>query len=340
MLEDRQLTAEYQAARTVCIVVIRSDRAFVRVSGRDPVRMVNGLLTNDVAGLAAGQANRSALLTPRGRMLAEIRTIRRANDLLLETDAAARANVLDTIRKYVPPLFARGEDASAAISVIGVYGPAAGSTVASALDARAVASPQATAPAGAGDTIAERDISAIDTDYAGVPGIDLIVPAQDADPMVRALVECGATTAGAATLEILRIEAGQPRWGADLDETVIPLEAGLKDALISTTKGCYTGQEVIIRILHRGHVNRHLRGMVLANGPVPERGTKLFRESDARAMGEVTSAGASPRMRAVIALGYVRREIEPGALMRVGEPGGPQARIVTLPFEHAAGEDT
>jgi len=116
-------------------------------------------------------------------------------------------------------------------------------------------------------------------------------------------------------------------WGAELTTDVIPLEAGLLERAISQTKGCYTGQEVIVRILHRGHVNRHLRRLEFAADP-PERGTELFEPGAEKARGVVTSAVVGPA--GPIGLGYVRREIEPPGELRVGATDGPVVRVMAL----------
>jgi folate-binding protein YgfZ len=145
------------------------------------------------------------------------------------------------------------------------------------------------------------------------------------------LVSAGAQPAGHATLDVLRIENARPIWGAELDEDVIPLEADLAERAISETKGCYTGQEVIVRILHRGHVNRHLRGIRLGNQPVPARGTELF-QSDGKKVGVITSACVSPQHEETIGLAYVRREIAPPSILRLGRHDGAKVRVITLPF--------
>jgi folate-binding protein YgfZ len=137
---------------------------------------------------------------------------------------------------------------------------------------------------------------------------------------------------GHSALEVLRIEAGRPRWGAELDETVIPIEAGLRDRAISQTKGCYTGQEVIIRILHRGRVNWHLRGLFLGDVPAPAAGVELFRPGESKPVGRVTSACLSPLHDQTIGLGYVRREVEPPEVLRLGDPEGSEARVYELPL--------
>ncbi len=325
--------AEYEAARSGCVVLRRADRAFVRVAGRDPVRMVDGLITNDLAGAEPGRGVQAALLTPKGRMLARVRAVRRGEDVLLETDAAALQNVLDTLKKYVPPLFARAQDVSGEYGVVGVYGPGAAAVLRG--DGGTAGIGMGGGDAGWGGITAggmAGDVLVLDAD--GVEqGVDLVAPIDSCAALYEAILRAGAVPIGADTLEVVRIEDGRPRWGTELDETVIPLEAGLKDALISTSKGCYTGQEVIIRILHRGHVNRHLRGVIAGEVPLPSEGAQLFRADDGKAMGHLTSACASPRMGGTIALGYVRREIDPGTTVRLGAPDGPSVEIATLPFQ-------
>ena len=318
---------EYAAARSGAVVVARMDRALLRVWGRDPVKMVHGLVSNDVAGLPVGGAAYATLLTPKGRLVADMRIVRRADDLLLEFDAAALDGLTSTLKKFVPPLFARFEDVSSDLVVFGVYGPAARAVVLRlAGDAPAADAPEDAA-------LETTNLRVLRSRLTGEPGgYDVIVPAADAERFWRGAVEAGARPAGLATLDVLRIEAGVPAWGAELDETVIPLEAGLRERAISETKGCYTGQEVIIRILHRGHVNRHLRGLLFGELPPAARGTELFR-TEGRPGGVVTSACFSPLHRQTIGLGFVRREVEPPGEVRLGSPEGPEVRVVALPFE-------
>src|SRR4051794_32121624 len=150
----------------------------------------------------------------------------------------------------------------------------------------------------------------------------------------------GARPAGLGAIETLRIEAGRPRFGADLTEDVIPTEAfeesGLMERAISFTKGCYTGQEVIIRIAHRGHVNKHLRGLLLGDAPAPAPGTRLVNAETGKDAGWLTSVAHSPMLGQAVALGYVRREVEPGAAVRLGATDGAAATVVRLPFERPA----
>ncbi len=319
--------AEYAALRDGAGVVWREDRRVIRVHGRDPVKMVNGLVTNDVLNLAEGQAVYAALLTPKGRMIGELRVLRRSDDLLLDVDAAAVDGVIAHLKKFVPPLFARFEDASAQLVVTGVYGPHARAAVAAVCGApdRELAEDE-----GATGAFAGASIHVLGTRYTGAPGYDVIVPVEHATALLQALDAHGVRPCGHAALDVLRIEAGQPRWGAELQDTTIPLEAGLKQRAISTTKGCYTGQEVIIRILHRGHVNWNLRGLLLGDGAVPPRGATLTQPDADKAVARVTSACVSPRLDQAIALAYVRREIESGTELRLGD--AVPSHVVALPF--------
>lgn len=325
----------YAAARNAAVLVDRHDRSVLRVHGRDPLRMVHNLVTNDIAGVPPFAAVYAALLTPKGRMVADLRIIRREKDLLLECSAAAHDSLIETWKRSVPPLFARIEDpgiseGGESLAVLGVYGPGAARVIAAVVNEDI--------PADAAEmTLLLRqfdgtDLLVLATRDNAAGGFDLIVPAASAGSLRKKLVDAGASPMDHATLEVLRIEAGRPKWGAELDANVIPLEAGLLERAISTTKGCYTGQEVIIRILHRGHVNRHLRGMLMGDVPAPAPGTTLHRNGEEKSLGGVTSAAWSPAHHQTIALGYVRREVEPPAKLRLGSPGGPEVEIVTLPF--------
>lgn len=311
---------EYDAARGHAVVAERADRSFVRVHGRDPVKMVQGLISNDIANAPADRAVYATVLTPKGRMIADVRVLRHGADLVLETDSAAAEPLMAHLRKFVPPLFARFEDANATWAQIGVYGPAARGIV------EAVLGPVID------DDIAEDDLHRtafqdaevliVATSHFGVPGFDMMLPADLLEPVWQAAVAAGARPAGHATLDVLRIEAGRPRWGAELTETTIPLEAGLRDRAISQAKGCYTGQEVIVRILHRGHVNWLLRQVLLGDAPAPAAETALVGGDDGKKIGRITSAAWSPIHGQTIGLAYVRREVEPGTKVRLGSPDG------------------
>ncbi|MEX1184170.1 MAG: glycine cleavage T C-terminal barrel domain-containing protein [Gemmatimonadota bacterium] len=320
---------EYAAAREGAVVIERDDRTFIRVHGRDPVRMIQGLVSNDVSGAPFDRAVYAAVLTPKGRMVADTRILRHGSDLLLETAVAAADGLAAHLRKFVPPLFARFEDVTRAWSLTGVYGPAAPRIIRDVFGIAADVSEDVVHNA----SLDGAPVWIITTSLTGDAGFDILVEigSGGAEGVVRrAVIDAGAVPIGADTLEVLRIEAGRPLWGAELDETTIPLEAGLRARAISESKGCYTGQEVIVRILHRGHVNWLLRGVLLGDAAVPDRGALLFR--DGRSVGRITSAAQSPRHAQTIALAYVRREVEPPAALRLGDVDGPVADVVQLPF--------
>ncbi|MBI4545192.1 MAG: aminomethyl transferase family protein [Gemmatimonadetes bacterium] len=323
--------AEYAAARSDAALVDRSERLRLRLYGRDPVRMIQGLVSNDVAGAPPGQGVYAAVLTPKGKMIADVRVFRRREaDLLLDGDAGAGPALVEHLRRSVPPLFARFEDVSGATGLLGVYGPRARTIVLQALDVELAA--QAPEHAFAEARFEDREVLVARTHETGDLGYEIFAPAEKLEGLWRALSRAGARPTGHATLDVLRIEAGRPRWGAELDATAIPLEAGLRQRAISETKGCYTGQEVIIRILHRGHVNWLLRGVLLGDAPAPAGGAALLQPADGKMVGRITSSCYSPRQRQTIALAYVRREVEPPAALRLVEAAGPQALVVELPF--------
>jgi tRNA-modifying protein YgfZ len=320
--------AEYNAARSGVAICDRRDRRFLRVHGRDPVRMVQGLVSNDVAGAASGRAVYATVLTPKGKMVADVRVLRRGDELLLETDVAAADGLAAHLRKFVPPLFARFE-AAPSWTALTVCGPGARGLLEAGTGATL---PDAGDEDEAADAVlGDAPVVIVATSHTDVPAYDVLVEGASADDAWRRLTAAGAEPLGHATLDVLRIEAGTPRWGAELTDATIPLEAGLRRRAISETKGCYTGQEVIVRILHRGHVNWLLRGVLLGDAAAPGRDAPLVR-ADGKQVGRVTSAAWSPRHGQEIALAYVRREVEPPSPLRLGAADGPEVTVVALPF--------
>jgi folate-binding protein YgfZ len=331
--------AEYRAVREAAGVADRSgDRARIRLWGRDPAKMVHGLVTNDVLAAPAGQGVLAAMLTPKGRTIAELRVFRRAGgdgpEVLLDLAREALAGTREHLKKFVPPMFARWADVSDETGCLGVYGPAARATAARALGADLPALEEdafVELPFGGGTVLVAGTRVA-----GGEEGYELFAPAAALPALWEALLAApGVRPVGFAALETLRIEAGRPRYGAELAEDVIPTEAyestGLMGRAVSFGKGCYTGQEVIVRIAHRGHVNRHLRGLLLGGAPTPAARTPLFHPVTGKETGLVTSAAFSPRLGQTVALGFVRRELGPGGTVHMGAPDGPTATVAELP---------
>jgi folate-binding protein YgfZ len=320
----------YTAAHRETAVIERTDRGFVRVYGRDPVRMLQGLISNDLARADATRAVYAVVLTPKGKMVCDVRVLRLGDELLVETDAAAVAALLGHLRKFVPPLFARFEDVTPQWAVLGVYGPHARQLLAHTFDA-SLPSELAEDDANALNVDAA-SLSAIATSHTPRGGFDLVGAPAAVGAAAQRLRVAGAQPLDAAALHVLRIEAGRPRWGVDMDENTIPLEAGLRARAISETKGCYTGQEVIVRILHRGHVNWQLRGVLLGELEPPPAAAPLLHPGDYRKIGRITSAARSPELAQTVALAYVRREVEPPAQAHLDSATGACVQIVSLPF--------
>jgi folate-binding protein YgfZ len=334
--------AEYRAVRESAGLAVRDDRARFRLWGKDPARMMHGLITNDLLKAEPGRGVYAAMLTAKGRMIADVRVFRRADgEVLVGIAREALEGTREHLKKMVPPLFARWADATDDVAEIGVYGPGAGALLARVLDAEI--------PALAEDAFVEpeyagaRLLVAATREAGGGEGFDVFVPADRAAELWTALRAGDAHPVGFGVLETLRIEAGRPRYGRELTEETIPTEAyessGLMGRAISFHKGCYTGQEVIVRIAHRGHVNRHLRGLLLGDAPAPAARAPLVNPETGREVGWTTSAAFSPRLGQTVAMGYVRREVQPGAEVRIGAADGPAAQVAGLPFERGdAGE--
>ena len=331
---------EYAAVRQAAGLAERGDRARIRMFGKDPVKMIHGLVTNDLLKAAPGQGVYAAMLTPKGRTVAELRIFRRelpgGVEVLVELPREALAGTRDHFKKFVPPMFAKWSDVSETLVQLGVHGPQAREIVGRVL----AIDPPAAEDAHVEAELGGAPVMVAATRYVGLEeGFDLFVETGAAEALWTALAEAGARPVGLGAIETLRIEAGRPRYGADLTEDVIPTEAfeetGLMQRAISFGKGCYTGQEVIVRIAHRGHVNKHLRGLLLGDAPAPAIGTRLVNPETGKDAGWLTSVAFSPMLGQTVALGYVRREVAPGAAVRVGAAEGAAATVVRLPFERA-----
>ena len=312
---------EDRGLRTGAGLFDASARGVIRLTGPDRVSFLQGMVTQDVEGLPVGSVADAVLLTPKGAMVADARVVRRADDFLLLTEPGYGPVVLGALERYLISEDAELSDASAAFGQLAVVGPEA-----EALTARALGLGP---PAGAALRPFEAGGS---TGWALpqgllLPGVDLLVPVEALGTVFDRLLEAGATPVGFPALEVLRVEQGTPRFGADMDEKTIPLEANLQRA-IHYQKGCYIGQEVIARATFRGHVNRHLVGLRFA-GPAPAPRTELF--TGDRRVGWVTSVVDSPRL-GPIGLGYAHRDVDQPGTELVLAGGTAKATIAPLPF--------
>jgi folate-binding protein YgfZ len=307
-----------------------ASRGLVEVRGGDRVRWLNGMVTNDVAAAAErgrGAGCHALLLTREGRVVAEFHVLVRDDALWLETDAAAVAGALARLEKYVIADDVALADRSGGQARFAVEGPAA---------ERVLAELRGAAPAPPRDGWLDLEVGVAPVvvaafSLAGGPGFQLIAErGREAEVRGRLLAagsRHGLVASDEAVLECLRIEAGVPRLGRELDESVLPDEARL-DRAVSTTKGCYTGQEVVARMRSRGRVSHLLVGL-RCPGQEPPAPRAVVEDAGGRRVGEVTSSVLSPRFGA-IALAYVRRPCDaPGTRLRVS---GGSVEVAGLPF--------
>lgn len=334
---------EYLALRQHAAIVDRSDRGRLRLTGADRRSYLQGLLTNDILALAGGRGCYAALLTPQGRMIADMRVNETGDEVVIDLVGPVAARVRDHLEQFVFTEDVVVEDVTASTRQPGVYGPEAAAVLASVLgDA---AGPDESAPraarlagmpvfANVRSSFRGAPLLVVRSDDLGVAGFDLFVDSTVAPQLVEALRASGGVEIGSDAADVCRVEAGRPLFGVDMDEDTIPLEAGIEDRAISLTKGCYVGQEIIIRVLHRGggRVARRLVGLKLdpADG-LPATGAAL--KSGERDIGRVTSAVHSPAV-GPIALGYVHRDFAaPGTqVTAIGPSREQRGTVVQTPF--------
>jgi folate-binding protein YgfZ len=318
-------------------MVERGDRMRMTFSGDKAKEALGGLVTNDVAALRPGTGHRAAALTPKGRVIALCRVFDRGSDLLVDCDAAAGEGFASMIRKFVNPRLAKYALVTDATDCLGVHGEGASAALVRAL-AGAFPGALGTIDAerldalGAFDGIAlgegDATVYVVRSTDLSAGGFDLFGAKARIAELRATLAGGGLRTASRDEVRVLRVEAGVPEWGAEMDIETIPQEAVLDDlGAISFNKGCYTGQEVVARIHFRGHVNRLLRLLTSAT-PVAA-GARVI-DGSGTDVGDVRTSVVSPT-RGALAIAMVRREVEPGSEVTVrGESGDTRATIAAL----------
>lgn len=328
-----------------------SPRGRILVSGTEAVQFLNGLITNDMKTLAENSWMPAAFPNVQGRLIASVRVIRLRDDetgqttpvglpslgprenvcptFLIDTEAATHERVLKTIERFTLAGDFRVKDISSETALLSVQGRKATGAISSVLGESA---------ARLGDNEAtkikwqESDVTVIHATHTMADGFDLIVNSNQAIGLWDALHSAGARPVGYDAFEILRIEAGLPRYGADMDETNVVTEAPL-DAAVSYTKGCYVGQEIIARIKYRGHVAKKLSG-ILFNQPVKVESGAIIKSIDDKEIGRTTSIAVSPNLGRTIALGYLKYDyLAPGTDVKVISGSEEfEAKVTELPF--------
>jgi tRNA-modifying protein YgfZ len=306
------LTAEYRTLTEGCGLVDRSERGKLALTGSGARSFLQGQVTGDVEALEPGAGCYAAFLTPKGKMLGDLRVLETGEELLLDTERVALQPLFNMISRFSVGHDVQLHKRTLERGLLSLIGPGARGAFELPGDEHA----HAMVDLGA---VSAR---AIRTDV----GIDLLCESGEVTALRDALVdELGAVPVSEDAAEVLRVEHGRPRYGVDLDDTVIPQEAGLNERAVSFTKGCYVGQETVARLYYRGKPNRHLRGLRLSAPVSPGDEVKL----EERPVGRVGSAVVSPRL-GPIALALVRREAPPGSAVSVGEDR--TAEVAELPF--------
>jgi hypothetical protein len=319
----------YGDARTGALVIREgagvcdlTHRGWLRVAGADRIRFLQAMFTNDVAGRAPGQGTYGAFLNDRGRVVSDAALLVMEDAVYLDVEAPARETLPPVLDRYIIMDDVSVTDETPGRVLLTVQGPTSSGAVAQAV--------------GDVSDLAELEhrriggVLVIRHDRAGETGYDLCTPPGEAARLLDALRESGALPAGVEALEICRIEAGLPRAFVDMDETTIFLEAG-GERSISRSKGCYLGQEVIVRALDRGGVKRQLRGLRISGAQAPARGAKVHLGD--REVGHVTSACLATAG-LPIALALLHRDAwEPGTDVSVD---GLPATVAALPFYRRA----
>jgi folate-binding protein YgfZ len=309
-----ELDAQYRQLREECGLLDRSARGKLLVSGPDAAEYLQGQLTNDVEALAPGDGQYTALLDRKGHMQGDMRVLRPATEeLLLDTEPEALAATRRHLEMYSIGREVKVTDVSEERAILSLIGPRAVEVAGTA------ALPENACEA---STVAGVECLAVGTRV----GIDLIAAAADAGRLHDALGDAGAVEVSPAAAEILRIEAGIPRFGAEMGTATMPAEAGIVADAVSFTKGCYIGQETVARLHYKGRPNRHLRGLRLS-APAEPGAALVLGEKE---VGKLGSAAVSPAL-GPIGLAILRREAEPGLTLSVGEDGV-TAQVVDLPF--------
>jgi folate-binding protein YgfZ len=334
---------EYAAVREKGAGIIDlSPRGRMLVSGTEAVQFLNGLITNDMKTLAANSWMPAAFPNVQGRLIAGVRVVRLNDDqtgksacatFLIDTEPATHERVLKTIERFTLAGDFRVTDITSQTALVSVQGNKATNVVRSVLGQGAAGIGTSGAMEVSwqhGETTAA--VTVIRATHTTADGFDLIVNADQAGTLWDALHNAGARPVGYDALEMLRIEAGLPRYGVDMDDTNVVTETGLDDA-VSYTKGCYVGQEIIARIKYRGHVAKKLSGLVFDPAQKVAAGV-VIKSVDGKEIGRTTSVTYSPHLGRTIALGYLKYDyLAPGTSVKVsaGDEESP-AQVTELPF--------
>lgn len=308
---------EYEVVRDggAGLIDLSSLRGRIRVSGSEATMFLNGLITNDVKNLAQNRWIPAVFPTVQGRLIGAVRVIRgNEPSFLIDTETASHESVLKTISKFTLAGDFKVSDVTAETALLTVQGQSAAEILQKVFDQAVSDVPQNGV---AETTWQDLPVTIMRASHTPEDGFDIFIDSSHKPELQRAIETAGAQPVGEDTLEILRVEAGIARFGIDMDDTNVVPETNLDDA-VSFTKGCYVGQEIIVRIKHRGHPAKKLVQLRFETDQQVEAGA-VIRSTENQEIGRVTSAVISPRVGS-IGLGYVRYEyVAEGTRIVVGD---------------------
>ena len=337
VLDYGDASAEYDALRQSVALLDFSQKGRICLTGSDRVRFLNGQITNNLKPLQPGQGCYAALLTAKGKMVSDMHVHCLTDELLLDIEPGLTMRVIERLQQFIVADDVEVVDLKPQYSHLSLQGPAA-------FEAIAQLKRRFPVPESPYQSVVVDDPDFGECVIVAVPrleatGLDLFVPSDTTEAAIHQLCDAvqqvGGRMAGWTALEWLRIESGIPRFGQDMDDTTIPLEAGIEARAVRYNKGCYVGQEVVNRIHSIGQVAKSLRGLVLNEEAqfLPSRGDELL--LNGKKVGHITSAIHSPRFKRPIALGYVRKEVNKSdtEVNVATKDGELRARVVDLPFD-------
>ena len=326
--------SEYEALRNSAGIIDISNRGKLSLSGKEHLKFLQGIVTNDVNKLEVGGGLYATFLTPKGRLIADMRIYRKNDSVLIDLEPGLNEKVGELFLKYRISYKVNIDDSTENVSLISVQGQRSKELIEKTLGEEI--------PLMSEYSYFLNNFNGAETMIAkanrtGEDGFDIYIPSDGNDKslwdhLVKNGEEFQAKPIGHWATETARIEAGIPRYGVDMNENTIPIEAGLWHAL-SFEKGCYVGQEVIARIKWRGHVNWHLVGFEIDDKDIEIKDNKIF--DGEREIGYITSSSFSPTYNKVLALGYIRREFnKPGTNVSINTKENKKisAKVVDLPF--------
>lgn len=330
--------SEYTSLNQTVGVVDLSFRGRLCLTGADRVRLLHGQVTNDIQRLKIGEGCYAAFTSPKGRLQADVFVYALAQELLLDFEPGLSLSLQNRLDHYIVADDVQFVDVAPLYGLLSIQGPLASKLP----ECLGISLTLPSGPRGlsqSSDPVIG-DVYLAANSRSGTTGFDLFMPVEAAECVFNRLVlaarQLGGTAVGWTALNLSRFEAGIPLFGVDMDESILPPEAGFDREGISYSKGCYIGQETLARLRTYGQMNRALRGLRLQGEgmALPVRGDKVVR--DGREVGHITGAIHSPVADGIIAMGYLRKDSNAlGTVLAVRSASGEfVATVVPMPFRH------